>query len=386
MIAIRVESVAGEPLHAPLAATFANAGGAIGRGFDCVLVLPDPDRLISRRQAMIVFRDGQPFIRQIGSNLVIELDGEPLASEIDYPLADGAGIRIGPYVLRVGEPRQAVAADEVLAGLEPRGKLRRPSVFGDLLGGPPVPGAEPPAQAAPAAASAVAPQEIDLIIGETSGLRGHQALALVEAADDDPVAALFAGLGLVLPPPAARSAPQLQLVGELLRACLEGMLGLLAARALAKRQLGASPTLLETARANNPLKFSPDADVALAHLLGPAQRGFLAPLDAVHEAFDDLRRHEAAVLAGTRAAVQAVLARFDPQALEARQAPDAMWDNLLPAHRKAKLWEQFEERYAKVLEQSREDFDSLFRRAFVKAYEAQAGLPEEGDAGDAAGS
>jgi len=375
-------SVDGAGLDGPLAATFGAVGGAIGRGLDCTLVLPDPERLLSRRQALVVCRDGSYFIRQIGTNLAIELDGELLATEVDYTLAAGAEIRIGPYLLRVDGPPEGVVADDVLAALGPQRITPRPSVFGDLLGEP-----GPPAAPAFGEAPIAALTELDLVVGEPTGARprasaapatpqhaaagpGHDVAQAASASDDDPVAALYAGLGLA-PLPAARSARHMRLVGELLRATVQGALDLLAARAVAKRTFGATPTLLQTVRANNPLKFSPDADVALAHLLGPPQRGFIAPLEAVDEAFDDLRRHEIAVLAGTRAAVQAVLARFDPAALESRMEPDAMWDNLLPASRKARLWEQFGQRYAQAMLQSEGDFDSLFRRAFVKAYEAQ---------------
>jgi FHA domain-containing protein len=124
-------------------------------------------------------------------------------------------------------------------------------------------------------------------------------------------------------------------------------------------------------RDNNPLKFSPDVDVALGHLLGPAQRGFIPPLAAVHDAFDDLRAHEVAVLAGMRAALSAVLARFDPEALEKRLAPKGLLNSVMPAQRKARLWERYGEQYAQLMQEVEDDFDSVFGRAFVKAYQAQ---------------
>jgi type VI secretion system FHA domain protein len=162
----------------------------------------------------------------------------------------------------------------------------------------------------------------------------------------------------------------MQLIGELLRESLAGTLGLLAARMIAKRELGAGATMLQT-RGNNPLKFSPNVDAALAHLLGPPLRGFIGPRDAVHDAFGDLRAHQVAVLAGMRAALEAVLQRFDPVALEARLAPRGMWDHLMPVNRRAKLWEQFGEQYAEILREVEDDFDSLFGKAFLQAYEAQ---------------
>src|SRR5262249_26322507 len=158
------------------------------------------------------------------------------------------------------------------------------------------------------------------------------------------------------------SAQRMQLVGELLRECLTGTLALLAARTIAKRELGAGATMLQT-RGNNPLKFSPNVDAALTHLMGPPLRGFIGPRDSVHDGFGDLRAHRVAGRAGMRAALEAVLKRFDPIALEARLAPKGMWEHLLPANRRAKLWEQFGEQYAEILREVEDDFDSLFGKA-----------------------
>jgi len=184
------------------------------------------------------------------------------------------------------------------------------------------------------------------------------------------IEALYAGLGIAVPEPAARSAAQTKLIGALLRAAVQGTLGLLAARSIAKRELGATLTQPQT-RQNNPLKFSADPGAALAQLLAPPKRGFIPPLAAVRDAFDDLRAHEVAVLAGMRAALEAVLARFDPETLELRLAGKGMWENLLPVNHKAKLWERYGEQHAEIVREIEENFDSIFARAFVQAYEAQ---------------
>lgn len=321
MMSIRVVSREGEAPATPLAATFGDAGGDIGRGVDCTLVLPDPERRISRKHALVSWRGGRHYIRQLGSSVAVVVDGAPLGPDVEQPLDAGAEIRIGPYLLR--------AADDVEIDL--------------------------PITATPVAPAPV--DGIDLVLGETE-----------PAPLSAPLEALYHGLGVPVPP--APSAEQLELIGALLRSAVGGTLELLAARNVAKRELGANPTLLQT-RENNPLKFSPDVDAALGHLLGPAQRGFVPPLVAVHEAFDDLRAHEMAVLAGMRAALDAVLARFDPATLEQRLAPKAVWQNLLPAARKARLWERYGEQYAQILREIEGDFDSLFGRAFLDAYRAQ---------------
>ena len=385
MIAIRLVSHAGEPPDTPLEAIFGEAGGDIGRGADCTLVLPDPQRRMSRRHLQVVCRGGRHFLRLISTNLMVELDGVPLEPGVEYALHAGAQIHVGPFVLQAGaesmrsaRPREAAdpAADDSLALFGSPGHTGRPSVFEDLLHG---------AQDDPAKASAALGgmlQDIDLVIGEPtgSGLRNAPPAATpaVEAghAPDSPVSgdelieALYAGLGIAVPEPAARSAAQTKLIGALLRAAVQGTLGLLAARSIAKRELGATLTQPQT-RQNNPLKFSADPSAALAQLLAPPKRGFIPPLAAVRDAFDDLRAHEVAVLAGMRAALEAVLARFDPETLELRLAGKGMWENLLPVNHKAKLWERYGEQHAEIVREIEENFDSIFARAFVQAYEAQ---------------
>jgi FHA domain-containing protein len=165
-------------------------------------------------------------------------------------------------------------------------------------------------------------------------------------------------------------AQQWQLVGALLRTMTEGLLELLRARMVAKREFGAQGTQLRS-RENNPLKFSPDVDAALTHLLGPGERGFLPPLQATREAFDDLRAHQVALLAGMRAALDAVMARFDPAVLEQRIAPGGALSNVIPAQRKARLWDAYSQQFAQIVGEVEGDFDALLGRAFLKAYQAQ---------------
>jgi FHA domain-containing protein len=234
--------------------------------------------------------------------------------------------------------------------LAPAGPAARRSVFHDVLH---------PAAPAPAGAPAAG---VDLLVGDTSSY------AMPTAAGDDPWVALHAGLGVA--PPAVRSSQQARLIGALLRASIAGTLGLLATRMIAKRELGAGRTMPQS-HENNPLKFAADVDSALAHLLGPPQRGFVPPVTAVESAFADLRAHELAVLAGMRAALEAVLARFDPQALEARFSSKGMWENLVPVNHKARLWERYGEQHAEIMREVEDDFDSLFGGAFIEAYEAQ---------------
>jgi FHA domain-containing protein len=361
MIAIRVVSRAGRSPETPLVARFGSAGGDIGRAPECTLVLADADRRISRRQALISCRGERHFIRQVGANLEVSIGNEPLAPDTEHELEDGTELRIGSYVLRVEAERAAVDEDS-RALLSPRARPSRASAFADLLDGD-------------AARRPLAAQDIDVLLGTSTGANA------AHAPPEDPLGAFFAGLRIAAPPSA--SPRTLHAGGELLREMVAGTLELLAARSAAKRELGAEQTQVRR-RENNPFKFAPDADEALALLLGAPEGSFMAAPAAAREAFGDLRAHQIAVLAGMRAALDAVLARFDPTALARRLAGDAgLWDSLLPVAGKARLWEQYVEHYAEILHEVEGDFDAAFGRAFLQAYRAQLAALAGGAGDDA---
>jgi type VI secretion system FHA domain protein len=162
----------------------------------------------------------------------------------------------------------------------------------------------------------------------------------------------------------------MEAVGGLLRAAVQGTLDLLHARGLMKSEMRADVTMIKPVD-NNPLKFSPSVEAALVHLLAPHVRGFMPPLRAMKAAYDDLRAHQLGFLAGMRAALDEVLARFAPEELGKRLADPTVLDSLLPMNRKAKRWDLFVEHYGEIAAEAREDFNAAFGKAFLRAYEAQ---------------
>jgi FHA domain-containing protein len=173
--------------------------------------------------------------------------------------------------------------------------------------------------------------------------------------------------------------PQLMnIFGQLLRESTQGTLDLLLARALTKREVRAEVTMI-VARENNPLKFSPTAEAALAHLLAPQGRGFMTPLRAMKDAYDDLRSHQLGFMAGMQAALSGVLMRFNPEQLERRLTQKSVMDSLLPMNRRAKLWDLFAEMYSDISKEAEEDFHALFGKEFLRAYEAQIAKLDQED-------
>lgn len=187
----------------------------------------------------------------------------------------------------------------------------------------------------------------------------------------DPLArAFFAGLGVDRLPLATLNPEAMELVGRLLREATQGTLDLLMARAMTKREVRAEATMI-VGKDNNPLKFSPGVDAALAHLLQPQGRGFMPPVEAMREAYDDLRSHQFGFMAGLRAALAGVLKRFDPAVLEQRLVARSVLDSVLPMNRRAKLWDLYEQLYREIAAEAEDDFHTLFGREFLRAYEEQ---------------
>jgi predicted component of type VI protein secretion system len=355
MIGIQVVSWAGQPPAAPTTAWFGPEGGDIGRSAECTLPLPDPERHISRRHAAVVQRHGRFFLQVLSAGVPVVVDGEPLASGNESALVAGMQISLGAYTLQVlDEP-------ESLGTSRPLHRASAPRV--------------PPAIHAPPALQAPAPApkplsfepEVDLLVGETGAVPAAPQQA---APAHDLASALKRGLGLEHGLGLALGPEQAERIGALLRAMTAGTLDLLTARMVAKRELGAAATQLRT-RENNPLKFSPDVDAALSHLVGPIERGFLEPQAAVQEAFDDLRAHQVALLAGMRAALDAVMSRFDPVALEKRLSRGSALEHLIPANRRARLWNTYSDEYARIVSEIEDDFDALLGKAFLEAYQSQ---------------
>jgi type VI secretion system FHA domain protein len=158
--------------------------------------------------------------------------------------------------------------------------------------------------------------------------------------------------------------------GRIVREMTDGLIKVLSARSQFKHELRLEMTTVRPVE-NNPLKFSVDVDEALHHLLLPRAKGYLPPLEAVHEAFDDIQAHEMAIMAGLHAALAAMLGRFDPKQLEDNFKQRSVLDNLLPIARKAKYWDIFTEIYQDIAKDAAEGFLQLFSDEFTRAYEEQ---------------
>jgi type VI secretion system protein ImpI/type VI secretion system protein len=179
------------------------------------------------------------------------------------------------------------------------------------------------------------------------------------------LAAFLRGVGLPdadPPDPAAT----MEAVGAALRAAVSGVRQTLIARASIKGEFRIDQTLLR-ASGNNPIKFSPDDDDAMAALLGIGRRKAMSAERAMTEALRDVRLHELATIAAMQAAMRALLAHFAPPAVERGLEPSPL--DRVPGQRKARAWDAFIAMHAKTSQALSDDFDSVFGKAFARAYE-----------------
>ncbi|MGH8664253.1 MAG: type VI secretion system-associated FHA domain protein TagH, partial [Burkholderiales bacterium] len=159
--------------------------------------------------------------------------------------------------------------------------------------------------------------------------------------------------------------------GATVRAAIEGLMGMLLARAKVKEELRAVDRTMVAARENNPLKLSDSVDEALQFVFDPATRtdAFLPPAKAVADACNDLQAHELALVAGLRAALIGAIQRFDPDTIEKRLQKEG--GKSLLANRKAQLWDCFVAYYRQTQADVDDNFDRVFGAAFLRAYQEQ---------------
>jgi predicted component of type VI protein secretion system len=186
------------------------------------------------------------------------------------------------------------------------------------------------------------------------------------AADAGLLSAFMAGAGLPDLRPADPEA-MMRSLGSAFRAVVAGLRSVLIARASIKSEFRIEQTMIR-ARGNNPLKFSAGDDDALTAILGTGRRVDMAADAAVADALSDIRLHELATMSAMQSAVRSLMEGLDPAKLRAA-AEQGGGLSVLPAQRKARAWDAFEALHTKTLQALSDDFDSVFGKAFARAYE-----------------
>jgi type VI secretion system FHA domain protein len=181
------------------------------------------------------------------------------------------------------------------------------------------------------------------------------------------LAALLAGAGLtgVSPTPElARS------FGQIFRVVVSGVMDVLRSRQQIKDEFRMRMTQFRPAD-NNPLKFSANVDDALHNLLVKRNPAYLEPVEAFEDAFEDLRNHQLAMLAGMRVAYEAMLAEFDADRLEQQFDRQLKRVPLLKSVTRLRYWDLYRDRRDEMAKDADASFRQLFGEVFARAYEEQ---------------
>ncbi len=472
---------------APETRTVTGGEFAVGRGPGVDWVLPDPERLLSKRHFAVAFRGGSWQIADTSTNgTFLNREGDPIGDGDMRSLRDGDRLRLGPYEIEVRLVEEVAARPGARAGGDPFGDpfamdpfapsrpernpfdepdhpslrigptsaqlpedfdplapepheapfrgptqadnspamqdaFRPPAQIGqmpmqsggvipgddllpddwdkDLLEGinpsggapsrpvapeppprpvvraPPPPPRREPAIEAPFDAAdqpRMAPPAVSAP-PRVAAVRPARPAPPVPAPEPEAVtddgallAAFLEGVALRDARPTDPPATMLAL-GKAFRAMVAGLRAVLIARAHIKDVFRIEQTMIQ-ARGNNPLKFSAGDDDALTALLGAGRRIDMAPHEAVADALRDIRMHEFASMYAMQSAVRAVLDGLDPAKLRV-QVEQAGGMALLPAQKKARAWDAYEALHTRTVQALTDDFDSVFGKAFARAYE-----------------
>jgi FHA domain-containing protein len=365
----------GSPVGAPPAAPLRSAAPALDPFAD---LMPPPSGLAAKSPA--VAAPAQPSAR-------LPDDFDPFAAPAAKPVAS-APVSADPFADLL--PASAAPSIDVMFGLDGPSEAKSDPLAHFAAGSSPsVPGApnlstDPLAMFAPVPAPvpAAAPPQADRVSALHDAWQPPRQSAPPRQMPPDPPArgsdegsalwgAFCEGAGITPSAlPAGGMAQRLRDVGRILRNAVEGTLQLIAVRATTKHELRAGMTVIRQIN-NNPLKFSPDAKAGLEQLLQPPMRGFLDGPAAMNDAMQDLVGHSIGTVAGMRAAVEGMLDRFAPDALEKKLVGGSMLDSVLPMNRKARLWDLYLQHHESIRAEAQEDFHTLFGKAFLAAYEQQ---------------
>lgn len=220
---ISILSQNGAPPSHAVAHDFDIRGGGIGREDGNELVLPDPDRHISRLQARVLYEGGEFFLEDQGGN-PSAVNDRPVGRGHRVALREGDRIAIGSYILLVeferAAPSFAVADSPTTQAPDPLG------LFGGTSAKPTAPdpfGSASTTGTSKAAASAAgddpfavfmmpsSPPANNAAAGDPFGGTSPQAnattrgdpLGLGPGSSEPPIDALFGGLGKAGPDPFA---------------------------------------------------------------------------------------------------------------------------------------------------------------------------------------
>ena len=322
----------------PLSAVFDIESQTLGRSEENFFVLPDSKHLVSRIQASIRSNGTDHRISSLSQSNPVVLNGVELEYKRETMLQPGDEIQVGPYVL---------LAEACLAKVSEFPNLNAIKTVSSASN-----------VAATPIASTIPHETERTVVPPSTELQ-----TLLEA--------FLRGAGISELTVASGLTPEfMETIGGLLGASIEGTFALMSSRASGKREVNAEATMV-VVRNNNPLKFLPDSRSVLMQMLRKKMPGFMAPQEAIEDAFADLKAHQKGTTAGMHGVIEALLARLDPQPIEDAAPPPALLEKLMPPKRLNDMWQESKTNHARTSRDLRKNFQNSFGASFLSAYDAE---------------
>ncbi len=363
MIKIAVVSYNNEAPTAPITAVFGPERETIGRSEGNFLVLPDPKHYVSRAQATVWSNGLRHHLINLSHANPILINGVEIEPERECDIHPGDQIQIGLYMLRAEAylGQGATSNTQTPHAAQPVSHAHIPTPV-------PVP--------APVPVTVHAEMQHTEHAASLQSLPPRPAAAAAEthevhANSQELLQAFLNGAGVPnLSVSSGLNVEMMEMLGKLVATSIQGTMELIAQRALVKREVKAETTMV-VLRKNNPLKFFPDSQTVLTQMLRKKMPGFMEPWEAMDDSFLDLRAHQFGVVAGMRAAMDALLKRLHPSNFEKKLKAPTLMDSINPTRRKGEMWDSFAEQFGGISLEAKDEFQSLFGKDFLAAYERE---------------
>jgi type VI secretion system FHA domain protein len=401
LLALSIISSQGAALGPTAYKVFDARGGSIGRLDGNDWVLPDPEKFVSSRHATVRWGGDGFYLEDVSSNgTFINAPDRPVPRTQPLRLQDGDRLFIGDYeiIVQLIDSGPSVAAPPVPPPPIPQPLVTpQPSLPEQALGlgtvdplaalggaqqaaPAPTPFASAPAagigQAASGSVGGIPDDWQVTRFNQPKGAAAAQSAPQPTPPSAAPLAAapgaaavagapdLLAALGL---DPAQVDPAMQQQLGVILRIAVQGLIEVLKSRAQVKNSFRMPMTSIRPVE-NNPLKFSMNAQDAVYNLFVKRNPGYLGAVEAFEEGFQDIEFHQTAVLAGIRAAFNAMLAKFHPDNLEELYERKLKRTAMLGLGSRLKYWELYRAQFEEIDRDREAHFQLLFGEEFAKAY------------------
>ena len=402
----RVDSVHNQSPEQLLEFTFDKKGGTIGRGLLNDWVLPDEQKFLSRNHAKIEFNKKEFLIYDTSANgIFLDASSKKIGQNNFVKLESGMKILMGGYVIEASIIKATLDSDYAVTDNDINHLIPDPVDDIDNLIPDPVDDIDNLIPDPVGDIDNLIPDPVDdidnLIPDPVGDINRH--LPPSPDRDVDPIDELLKDiLPVNLPDTPTNSEPsepntkheplqgaflkgagldvdlfpegltpqQMELIGSLFRASIQGTLEILLSRTQIKNEMHMDMTTIQHLQ-NNPIKFSVDADEAMKRLLMPQNNSYMKPEAAILEAFDDIRAHQIAIISGIQASLMHILKRFEPQEIKLRLEKLNPIAAKIPIRKQVRWWREFEDLYDTIQNEAEDDFNRLFGQVFAKAYDQQ---------------